>query len=73
MSNSTMNRIRSSIKLDSRNGWLAGVCAGFASYFATDPAIIRVGVLVAALFFPKLVIAGYLIAWLLLDDKGRNG
>lgn len=71
-----MNRIRASIKLDSRNGWLAGVCAGLANYFATDPAIIRVGMLVSGLFFPKLVIAAYLLAWLLLDerdDSGRNG
>lgn len=71
-----MNRIRASIKLDSRNGWLAGVCAGLANYFATDPAIIRVGTLVSGLFFPKLVIAAYLLAWLLLDerdDSGRNG
>jgi phage shock protein C len=71
-----MNRIRETLKLDSRNGWLAGVCAGLANYFTTDPAIIRVGALVSGLFFPKVVIAAYLIAWLLLDDiddKGRNG
>ncbi len=68
-----MNRIRASIKLDSRNGWLAGVCAGLANYFATDPAIIRVSALVSGLFFPKVVIAAYLIAWLLLDDQPREG
>jgi phage shock protein PspC (stress-responsive transcriptional regulator) len=64
-----MSKIRANIRLDSRNGWLAGVCAGIANYFETDPAIVRVGVIVTGLFLPKLVIAAYLIAWLLLDDE----
>jgi phage shock protein C len=69
MANSTMNRIRSHIQLDSRNGWLAGVCAGVANYFNTDPAIVRVVTIVTGLFLPKLVIAAYLIAWLVLDES----
>jgi phage shock protein C len=73
MTNSTMNRIRSSIHLDSRNGWLAGVCAGIANYFNTDPTIVRIATIVTALFLPKLIIAAYLIAWVLLDDVQRKG
>lgn len=69
MANSTMNKFRENIRLDSRNGWLAGVCAGLANYFNTDPAIVRVGVIVTGLFVPKLVIAAYLIAWLVLDEE----
>ena len=72
MVNSTMSKIRANIRLDSRNGWLAGVCAGIANHFETDPAIVRVGVIVTGLFLPKLVIAAYLIAWLLLDDERRK-
>jgi phage shock protein C len=69
MADSTMNKFREKIRLDSRNGWLAGVCAGLANYFNTDPAIVRVGVIVTGLFVPKLVIAAYLIAWLVLDEE----
>lgn len=67
MANSTLNRIRSRITLDPRNGWIAGVCAGVANFLATDPAFVRVAVVVSALFFPKLTIAAYLVAWLVLD------
>jgi phage shock protein C len=69
MANSTINRIRSGLRLDKKNGWIAGVCAGLANYFDTDPAFVRVGVIVTALFLPKIVIAAYLVAWLLLDER----
>ena len=69
MTNPTLERLRSRLHLDSKNGWIAGVCAGLANYFSTDPAFVRVGVIVAALFFPKLVIAAYLIAWLVLNKE----
>ena len=68
MTNTTMNRIRSGIRLDKKNGWIAGICAGLANYLDTDPAFVRVAVIVTALFFPKIVIAAYLVAWLLIDD-----
>lgn len=67
MANSTLDRIRRRVTLDSRAGWIAGVCAGLAAYLDTDPAFVRVAVVVSALFFPKLTIATYLIAWLVLD------
>ncbi|MGD8416280.1 MAG: PspC domain-containing protein [Pseudomonadales bacterium] len=67
MANSTLNRIRRQITLDPREGWIAGVCAGIANYLDTDPAFVRVAVAVSALFFPKLTIAAYLIAWIVLD------
>ena len=69
MANSTLNNVRRRLRLDSRNGWIAGVCAGFANRFQTDPVIVRVGVVIAALFFPKTVIACYLLAWLVLDES----
>ncbi|MDH3640755.1 MAG: PspC domain-containing protein [Gammaproteobacteria bacterium] len=68
MANPTMNRIRSGIRLDKKNGWIAGICAGLANYLDTDPAFVRVGVIVTALFLPKIVIATYLVAWLLIDE-----
>jgi phage shock protein C len=68
-----MNRSR--VTLDSKEGWIAGVCAGLANYLDTDPAFVRVAVVISALFLPKLTVAAYLVAWLVLDDdrKLRRG
>lgn len=69
MTRSALDRIRSKWQLDKKNGWIAGVCAGLANFFHTDPAFVRVAAIVAALFMPKIAIAAYLIIWLLLDDR----
>jgi phage shock protein C len=69
MANSTLERIRSGLHLDKKSGWVAGVCAGIADYFQTDPALIRVIVIVAGLFLTKIVIALYLVAWLILEER----
>jgi phage shock protein C len=71
MANSTLDRIRKRITLDSRNGWIAGVCAGVANYLNTDPAFVRVTVVISALFMPKVTAAVYLVAWLVLDDERK--
>ena len=60
---------RDRLALDYGQRWIGGVCAGFANYFGIDPAIVRVGLVVTGLFFPKIVIAAYLIAWLVLDRR----
>ena len=52
-----------------RRGWLGGVCAGLANFVNIDPTIVRIVVVVAAIFFPKITIAAYAIAWLLLDKR----
>lgn len=69
MANEFTQRTRRRISLDKENGWLFGVCAGLANYLRTDPAIVRVGVTVTGLFLPKMVIAAYLVAWLILDER----
>jgi len=69
MTHSTMNRIRSGLHLDKNNGWIGGVCAGIANYLDTDPAFVRVGAIVAALFLAKIAVAIYLVAWLVLDKR----
>ena len=69
MANEFTQRTRRRISLDKENGWLFGVCAGLANYLRTDPAIVRVGVIVTGLFMPKMVIAAYLVAWLILDER----
>ena len=72
MNNYGLDRLRRNLTLDTRNGWIAGVCAGIANFFKTDPAIVRVVTLVAGLFLTKIVIAVYLVAWLLLDEAPRD-
>lgn len=72
MSHSGFERLRRRFHLDRHNGWVAGVCAGIANTVRTDPAFLRVGVVVCALFMPKLTVAAYLIAWILLDER-REG
>ncbi len=69
MSNEFVDRIRRRVHLDKDNGWVFGVCAGLANYVRLDPAFMRVGVLVTGLFFPKIVIATYLVMWLILDER----
>ena len=69
MSNEFVDRIRRRVHLDKDNGWVFGVCAGLANYLRLDPAFMRVGVLVTGLFFPKIIIATYLVMWLILDDR----
>ncbi len=66
---SAFERLRRRFHLDRKNGWIAGVCAGAAETLRTDPAFLRVGFVVAALFLTKLTIAVYLIAWILLDER----
>ena len=69
MSDSAFERLRRRFHLDRRNGWIAGVCAGLADTLRTDPAFLRVGFVVAGVFLPKLTVAVYLIAWILLDER----
>lgn len=57
------------MSLDRDNSWLGGVCAGAANALGTDPAFVRVGFVVCGLFLPKVVVAVYLVAWILLDDR----
>ena len=65
-------KLRKRMHLDRDQAWLFGVCAGLANYWHTAPAIVRVGVVVSGLFITKVTIAGYLVAWLLLDDRPRD-
>ena len=69
MSNDIFDRVRREFALDKDKGWLFGVCAGAAHYWNIDPALVRVGVIVSALFLTKITIAAYLVSWLLLDER----
>jgi phage shock protein PspC (stress-responsive transcriptional regulator) len=60
------------LRRDRRRGWVAGVCAGVAAALDTDPALVRTAVIVTGLFLPKLTLAAYLIAWLVLEEAPRR-
>jgi len=55
--------------LDRREGVIGGVCAGIARTLDVDVSWVRVAVLVCGIFMPKITVAAYLIAWLVLDDR----
>ena len=56
------------ICLDKDNAWIFGVCAGIGKAHNLAPQLVRVCVIISGLFFAKLTIALYLIAWLVFDD-----
>lgn len=66
---SGFSRIRTRLARDTHNGWLGGVCAGLGRAFNIDPRFLRAGVVIAAVFYPKLVIAAYLVSWILLPAQ----
>lgn len=66
---STLDRVRNRLARDTRNGWIGGVCAGFARTFGVDPRFLRAGIVIAAVFAPKIAIAAYVVAWILLPSQ----
>jgi phage shock protein PspC (stress-responsive transcriptional regulator) len=50
------------------NRKLAGVCGGMAEYFGIDPTLVRVGYVVASLFFGSGVLI-YLILALVMPER----
>ena len=54
---SRLDRIRAKLARDRKRGWIGGVCAGIARHFGIDPAFLRVGFVVAAVFSWKLTLA----------------
>jgi len=47
---------------------ICGVCGGIAEYFNVDPVLVRVGWIVAALFFGSGLLA-YIIAAIIMPDR----
>lgn len=72
MSDSAFHRLRRHVRLDRHNAWIAGVCAGIAAAARTDPAFLRVGFVLAALFIPRIAIGVYLVAWIVLHQRNKS-
>ena len=66
-----LERVRANLARDRKTGWIAGVCAGMARYFNIDPAFVRVALVVAAIFAWKVVLAAYVVAWMLLPNRNE--
>ena len=60
------------ICLDKDNAWIFGVCAGIGKAHNLAPQLVRVCAIISGLFFAKLTIALYLIAWLVFDDPNTR-
>lgn len=56
---------------DTQNGWLGGVCAGFGRTLNIDPKFLRAGLVILAVLSPKIVIAAYVVAWILLPAQNE--
>ena len=55
--------------LSSTDRKIFGVCGGLAEYFAVDPTIVRIGVVVFALITAVIpVVIGYIIAKLVIPE-----
>lgn len=68
---SSFDRIRSRLGRDTLNGWLGGVCAGFGRTLNIDPKFLRAGLVILAILSWKIVIAAYLVAWILLPEQNE--
>ncbi len=62
-------RPRPKLALDRENRKLLGVCAGFARYLEVPAALVRVIYLIACLVSPILLIAYFLLYWLIEDEE----
>ncbi len=57
------------MKRDPANGYLGGVCSGFAAQLGIDPLLIRIG-FGATLFAGGIGVPIYIIAWMLIPAEG---
>lgn len=51
---------------------IAGVCAALAREWGVDPVLVRLGFVVAAIVTNGIAIAGYLIGWALIPQRGAS-
>jgi len=50
---------------------IAGVCAGLADYLDADPTIVRLIWALATLISVGLGIVAYIVAWIIVPEKGK--
>ncbi|WP_348675415.1 PspC domain-containing protein [uncultured Abyssibacter sp.] len=69
-----MKRTRSlNLHRDPDNGWIAGVCAGLATYFDVDRKVVRIIMVLGLIFLSWPVFIAYIVAACLLPRKPKAG
>ncbi len=53
-----------------RDDWFGGVAGGIAEYFDTDPTLIRILFVVAAILTSGFAIVAYIVAWIVIPESG---
>ena len=56
---------------DPDHGWIAGVCAGLATYFDVDRKVVRILMVLGLIFFAWPTFIAYLVAAVLLPRRQR--
>ena len=58
--------------LDKRNGKIMGVCSGIADYTGIDVTLVRVAMVLGAIFSNGIILLAYFIIGWVADDKPRE-
>lgn len=67
-----MSRHENSLRLDLKRRRFLGVCAGFARYLDVSPVVIRVIYCVSCVIWPTLIIAYFVMYWVLKENDGKG-
>lgn len=57
---------------DTRNGKVAGVCAGLAEYLGWEVWVIRIMCVTALIFASSVTCIAYIVAWVVLDKQPKG-
>lgn len=49
--------------------WIAGVCGGVGRYAGMDPNLVRLLVVIGAVFSAGTILIAYVIAWVLMPEE----
>ncbi|MCB9490962.1 MAG: PspC domain-containing protein [Dehalococcoidia bacterium] len=55
-----------------RDDWFGGVAGGLAEYFDTDPTLIRILFVIAAIVTSGFAIVAYIVAWIVIPEEGAE-
>lgn len=66
-----MEKHRAPFRIDRENGKVLGVCAGIANHFDVDVTLVRVGMAVSAFVTFPLVVFGYFLVAMIVDQKAQ--
>lgn len=64
-----MSKYKKRLYRDTRNGKIAGVCAGIADYFGWEVWIVRIIFVTTLIFSSSVTFVAYIVAWVILDKK----